>query len=171
MDPYGTKTMRVNLADGSYQDVVFTGSTADLRVLPSVTTPGGAPADPAEDVYDQLTEKLNRLIAVQPESVAQAVADYLTEHPAVSSMRVEGGYIQFSGDGKNWDNVVALANLKGPKGDTGPRGPAGSDASVTASSIAGAMGLSGLSAGDQIAVDTVGADGRPASWKKKPEAS
>ncbi|MFR4354761.1 MAG: glycosyl hydrolase family 28-related protein [Oscillospiraceae bacterium] len=191
--PYGTKTMRVNLADGSYQDVVFTGSTAalpvlstsgrasvglyagdlhtsraaDLRVLPSVTTPGGAPADPAEDVYDQLTEKLNRLIAVQPESVAQAVADYLTEHPAVSSMRVEGGYIQFSGDGKNWDNVVALANLKGPKGDTGPRGPAGSDASVTASSIAGAMGLSGLSTGDQIAVDTVGADGRPASWKKK----
>lgn len=191
--PYGTKTMRVNLADGTYQDVVFSGDTAalpvlstpgwasvglyagdlhtsraaDLRVLPSVTTPGGAPADPAEDVYDQLTEKLNRLIAVQPESVAQAVADYLTEHPSVSSMRVEGGYIQFSGDGKNWDNVVALANLKGPKGATGPQGPAGSDASLTASSIADAMGLSGLSAGDQIAVDTVGADGRPASWKKK----
>ena len=194
--PYDTKTMRVNLADGTYQDVVFTGNTAalpvlstpgwasvglyagdlhtsraaDLRVLPSVTTPGGAPADPAEDVYAQITEKLNRLIAVQPESVAQAVADYLTEHPAVSSMRVEGGYIQFSGDGENWDNVVALAGLKGPKGDdggTGPRGPAGSDASVTASSIADAMGLSGLSAGDQIAVDTVGADGRPASWKKK----
>ena len=194
--PYDTKTMRVNLADGTYQDVVFTGNTAalpvlstpgwasvglyagdlhtsraaDLRVLPSVTTPGGAPADPAEDVYAQITEKLNQLIAVQPESVAQAVADYLTEHPAVSSMRVEGGYIQFSGDGENWDNVVALAGLKGPKGDTGgtgPRGPAGPDASVTASSIAGAMGLSGLSAGDQIAVDTVGADGRPASWKKK----
>lgn len=194
--PYDTKTMRVNLADGTYQDVVFTGNTAalpvlstpgwasvglyagdlhtsraaDLRVLPSVTTPGGAPADPAEDVYAQITEKLNQLIAVQPESVAQAVADYLTEHPAVSSMRVEGGYIQFSGDGENWDNVVALAGLKGPKGDTGgtgPRGPAGSAASVTASSIAGAMGLSGLSAGDQIAVDTVGADGHPASWKKK----
>lgn len=149
--PYGTRTMRVNLADGSYQDVVFTGSTAalpvlstpgwasvglyagdlhtsraaDLRVLPSVTTPGGAPADPAEDVYAQITEKLNQLIAVQPESVAQAVADYLTEHPAVSSMRVEDGYIQFSGDGENWDNVVALAGLKGPKGDTGATGPQG----------------------------------------------
>lgn len=150
--PYETKTMRVNLADGTYQDVVFTGSTAalpvlstpgwasvglyagdlhtsraaDLRVLPSVTTPGGAPADPAEDVYAQITEKLNQLIAVQPESVAQAVADYLTEHPAVSSMRVEDGYIQFSGDGENWDNVVALAGLKGPKGDTGATGPQGS---------------------------------------------
>ena len=151
-EPYSAKTMRVNLADGSYQDVVFTGSTAalpvlstpgwasvglyagdlhtsraaDLRVLPSVTTPGGAPADPAEDVYAQITEKLNQLIAVQPESVAQAVADYLTEHPAVSSMRVEDGYIQFSGDGENWDNVVALAGLKGPKGDTGATGPQGS---------------------------------------------
>lgn len=150
--PYDTKTMRVNLADGTYQDVVFTGNTAalpvlstpgwasvglyagdlhtsraaDLRVLPSVTTPGGAPADPAEDVYAQITEKLNQLIAVQPESVAQAVADYLTEHPAVSSMRVEDGYIQFSGDGENWDNVVALAGLKGPKGDTGATGPQGS---------------------------------------------
>lgn len=149
--PYGTRTMRVNLADGTYQDVVFTGNTAalpvlstpgwasvglyagdlhtsraaDLRVLPSVTTPGGAPADPAEDVYAQITEKLNQLIAVQPESVAQAVADYLTEHPAVSSMRVEDGYIQFSGDGENWDNVVALAGLKGPKGDTGATGPQG----------------------------------------------
>ena len=193
---YDAKTMRVNLADGTCQDVVFTGDTAalpvlsmpgwasvglyagdlhtsraaDLRVLPSVTTPGGAPADPPESVYDQITEKLNQLIAVQPESVAQAVADYLTEYPAVSSMRMEDGYIQFSGDGENWDNVVALAGLKSPKGDTGdtgPQGPAGSDASVTASSIADAMGLSGLSAGDQIAVDTVGADGRPASWKKK----
>lgn len=150
--PYDARTMRVNLADGTYQDVVFTGNTAalpvlstpgwasvglyagdlhtsraaDLRVLPSVTTPGGAPADPAEDVYAQITEKLNQLIAVQPESVAQAVADYLTEHPAVSSMRVEDGYIQFSGDGKNWDNVVALAGLKGPKGDTGATGPQGS---------------------------------------------
>ena len=97
--PYGTKTMRVNLADGTYQDVVFSGDTAalpvlstpgwasvglyagdlhtsraaDLWVLPSVTTPGGAPADPAEDVYDQLTEKLNRLIAVQPESRRRSV--------------------------------------------------------------------------------------------------
>ena len=66
-------------------------------------------------------------------------------------------------DGTTLDAGVA----KGATGPAGPRGPAGSDASVTASSIADAMGLSGLSAGDQIAVDTVGADGRPASWKKK----
>lgn len=167
--PYGTRTMRVNLADGTYQDVVFTGNTAalpvlstpgwasvglyagdlhtsraaDLRVLPSVTTPGGAPADPAEDVYAQITEKLNQLIAVQPESVAQAVADYLTEHPAVSSMRVEDGYIQFSGDGENWDNVVALAGLKGPKGDTGATGPQGPKGDTGATGPQGPKGDTG----------------------------
>lgn len=31
--PYDTKTMRVNLADGTYQDVVFTGNSAPLPVL------------------------------------------------------------------------------------------------------------------------------------------
>ena len=31
--PYSTRTMRVNLADGTYQDVVFTGDTAALPVL------------------------------------------------------------------------------------------------------------------------------------------
>ena len=36
---YDTKTMRVNLADGTYQDVVFTGNTAALPVL---STPGWA---------------------------------------------------------------------------------------------------------------------------------
>ena len=144
--PYDTKTMRVNLADESYQDVVFTGNAAALPVLTasgwvsvglyagdlhtsraarllalsSVLTPGGSPAAPAEDVYAQIMAKLNELSTVSPEDIAKAVEDYLAEHPAASaSMRVEGGYIQFSGDGKIWENVIALADLKGPKGDTG----------------------------------------------------
>lgn len=144
--PYDTKTMRVNLTDGGYQDVVFTGNTAALPVLStpgwvsvglyagdihtsraarllalsSVLTPGGSPAVPAEDVYAQIMAKLNELSTVSPEDIAKAVEDYLTEHPAASaSMRVEGGYIQFSGDGKTWENVIALADLKGAPGSTG----------------------------------------------------
>lgn len=79
--PYDTKTMRVNLADGSYQDVVFTGNTAALPVLTasgwvsvglyagdihtsraarllalsSVLTPGGSPAATAGDILAGLT--------------------------------------------------------------------------------------------------------------------
>ena len=105
--PYDTKTMRVNLADGTYQDVVFAGDTAalptlstpgwasvglyagdlhtsraaDLRVLPSVTTPSGAPANPTPDVYDQLMELIKGLGGVDPDDIAKAVADYLAAHP------------------------------------------------------------------------------------------
>lgn len=106
-EPYSTRTMRVNLADGTYQDAVFTGNSAPLPVLTasgwvsvglyagdlhtsraarllalsSVLTPGGSPAAPAEDVYAQIMAKLNELSTVSPEDIAQAVADYLTEHP------------------------------------------------------------------------------------------
>lgn len=152
--PYDTKTMRVNLADGTYQDVVFTGDTATLPVLTasgwvsvglyagdlhtsraarllalsSVLTPGGSPAAPAEDVYAQIMAKLNELSTVSPEDIAKAVEDYLAEHPAASaSMRVEGGYIQFSGDGKTWENVIALADLKGAPGENGAPGKPGAD--------------------------------------------
>lgn len=105
--PYGTKTMRVNLADGTYQDVVFTGDNAPLPVLTasgwvsvglyagdlhtsraarllalsSVLTPVGSPAAPAEDVYAQIMAKLNELSTVSPEDIAKAVEDYLAEHP------------------------------------------------------------------------------------------
>ena len=106
-EPYSAKTMRVNLADGTYQDVVFTGNTAalpvlstpgwasvglyagdlhtsraaDLRVLPSVTTPGGAPADPPESVYDQLMELIKDMGGASEEDIAKVVATYLAEHP------------------------------------------------------------------------------------------
>lgn len=85
--PYDSKTMRVCLADGTYQDVLFQGQEAalpvlnvpgwisvglyagdvhtsrgvELRVLPAITTAGGVPAAPAEDVYAQLTEQLSIL--------------------------------------------------------------------------------------------------------------
>ena len=103
--PYDTKTMRVNLADGSYQDVVFSGDSAPLPVLTasgwvsvglyagdihtsraarllalsSVLTSGGSPASPAEDVYAQIMAKLNELSTVSPEDIAKAVEDYLAE--------------------------------------------------------------------------------------------
>lgn len=182
--PYDTKTMRVNLADGTYQDVVFTGDTATLPVLTasgwvsvglyagdlhtsraarllalsSVLTPGGSPAAPAEDVYAQIMAKLNELSTVSPEDIAKAVEDYLAEHPAASaSMRVEDGYIQFSGDGENWDNVIALADLKGPKGDTGATGP-----QVPAGA---GMDITGATVGQIAKISAVDAEGKPTAWE------
>ena len=174
-EPYSTRTMRVNLADGTYQDVVFTGDNAALPVLTasgwvsvglyagdihtsraarllalsSALTPGGSPAAPAEDVYAQIMAKLNELSTVSPEDIAKAVEDYLAEHPAASaSMRVEGGYIQFSGDGKTWENVIALADLKGPKGDAGA-----------------GMDVTGATVGQIAKISAVDDNGKPTAWE------
>lgn len=194
--PYDTKTMRVNLADGTYQDVVFTGNTATLPVLTasgwvsvglhagdihtsraarllalsSVLTPGGSPAAPAEDVYAQIMAKLNELSTVSPEDIAKAVEDYLAEHPAASaSMRVEGGYIQFSGDGETWENVIALADLKGPKGDTGDTGPQGPKGDTGPQGNPGkdgaGMDVTGATVDQTVKIAAVDGNGVPTAWE------
>lgn len=169
--PYDAKTMRVNLADGTYQDVVFTGNTAalpvlstqgwasvglyagdlhtsraaDLRVLPSVTTPGGAPADPPESVYDQLMELIKDMGGASEEDIAKAVAAYLTEHPVKETDPTVPAWAKeankptytaaevgaLSADTLQAATDAALAQAKasgefdGADGDTGPRGPKG----------------------------------------------
>lgn len=194
--PYDTKTMRVNLADGTYQDVVFTGNSAPLPVLTasgwvsvglhagdihtsraarllalsSVLTPGGSPAAPAEDVYAQIMAKLNELSTVSPEDIAKAVEDYLAEHPAASaSMRVEGGYIQFSGDGETWENVIALADLKGPKGDTGDTGPQGPKGDTGPQGNPGkdgaGMDVTGATVDQTVKIAAVDGNGVPTAWE------
>ncbi len=163
--PYDTKTMRVNLADGTYQDVVFAGDTAalpalstpgwasvglyagdlhtsraaDLRVLPSVTTPSGAPANPTPDVYDQLMELIKGLGGVDPDDIAKAVADYLAAHPIEETdptvpewakaktkptySAAEVGAISQSDLQAATD--AALAQAKASGAFDGPQGPAG----------------------------------------------
>ena len=168
---YDTKTMRVNLADGTYQDVVFTGNTAalpvlstpgwasvglyagdlhtsrgaDLRVLPSVTTPGGAPADPPESVYDQLMELIRGMGGASEEDIAKAVASYLTEHPVKEADPTVPAWAKedskptytaaevgaLSADTLQTATEAALAQAKasgefdGKDGNTGPQGPKG----------------------------------------------
>ena len=168
---YDTKTMRVNLADGTYQDVVFTGNTAalpvlstpgwasvglyagdlhtsraaDLRVLPSVTTPGGAPADPPESVYDQLMELIKGMGGASEEDIAKVVATYLAEHPVEEKDPTVPAWAKedskptytaaevgaLSADTLQAATNAALAQAKasgafdGADGNTGPQGPKG----------------------------------------------
>ena len=115
-------------------------------------------------VDNQTVIDADTLHAIQDELIR--VSGLLGKDIQSAAINDSGHLILTLTDGTTLDAGVAKG-AQGATGPAGPRGPAGSDASVTASSIADAMGLSGLSAGDQIAVDTVWADGRPASWKKK----
>lgn len=106
-DKYETKTMRVSFCDGTFSDTVFSGKRCSLPIINDAalieiglfagdlitTTPAavrcarcitdasGAPADPPDDVYNQIMERLAEIGSVSPEDVAQAVADYITAHP------------------------------------------------------------------------------------------
>lgn len=182
--PYDTKTMRVNLADGTYQDVVFAGDTAalpalstpgwasvglyagdlhtsraaDLRVLPSVTTPSGAPANPTPDVYDQLMELIKGLGSVDPDDIAKAVADYLAAHPIEETdptvpewakaktkptySAAEVGAISQSDLQAATDAALAQAKASGAfDGATGPAGPQGPAGAPGKDGTAGADGI------------------------------
>ena len=170
-ESYSAKTMRVNLADGTYQDVVFTGNSAvlpvlstpgwasvglyagdlhtsraaDLRVLPSVTTPGGTPADPPESVYDQLMELIKGMGGASEEDIAKVVATYLAEHPVKETDPTVPAWAKedskptytaaevgaLSADTLQAATEAALAQAKasgefdGKDGNTGPQGPKG----------------------------------------------
>lgn len=107
-----------------------------------------------ENIVDAINE-VYRTSGVSPEDIAKAVEDYLAEHPAASaSMRVEGGYIQFSGDGETWENVIALADLKGPKGDTGA-----------------GMDITGATVGQIARISAVDDNGVPTEWEPADMAS
>ena len=83
-----SKTMRVSFPDGTYQDVLFSGSEvalppvpipgwvsvglyadgmqtepADIRALPSIVSAAGSPREPSKDVYAQLLDQLDSKMA------------------------------------------------------------------------------------------------------------
>lgn len=105
-EAYETKTARF-CYNNSYVDVVFTGNECPVPIISGTyffnicvyagdlhtTTPArvpckksilcdtGFPADPPDDVYNQIMAKLNSLESADPEAIAKAVANYLAEHP------------------------------------------------------------------------------------------
>ena len=130
---------------GLYAGDLHTSRAADLRVLPSVTTAGGAPADPPESVYNQLMELIRGMGGASEEDIAKAVASYLTEHPVTETdptvpewakaakkptyTAAEVGAL--SADTLQAATEAALAQAKasgefdGKDGNTGPQGPKG----------------------------------------------
>lgn len=103
-------------------------------VLKGADPSGDASVDPTLPVWAQIkglignlddleTEAKNNLVAAINEA-AQAGGG----GSASITMRVEGGYIQYSTDkGETWANLIAVAELKGDKGDAGADGKDGTD--------------------------------------------
>ena len=141
--------------------------------------------------YKTLDEKIGdlaELTTTAKENLVAAINEAATKGMASIYMRVAEGYIEYSGDGVSWKQLIAVAELKGDKGD---KGDPGSDATVdivtpTAEStdtqaasakavwdmIGGggsgtdiSLGLTGASVGDIVKVKEVDANGKPTAWE------
>ena len=89
------------------------------------------------DLADLTTEAKGTLVAAINEVAASGGAGSM-------DLRVADGYIQYSTDGgSTWQNLIAVADLKGAKGDTGATGPAGPQGPAGAPGKGGADGKPG----------------------------
>ena len=128
---------------GRYARVGVYGTNASGVVLPTVwvslgkvqpaAEPSGDPStDPTLPVWAQLQEiigDLNNLTTKAKENLVAAINEAAKTGSGGSGsidLRTADGYIQYSNDGgETWENLIALADLKGEKGDTGAPGPQG----------------------------------------------
>lgn len=130
---------------GRYVRVGVYGTNASGVVLPTVwvtlgkvqpaAEPSGDPStDPTLPVWAQLREiigDLNNLTTKAKENLVAAINEAAkTGSGGAGSidLRTADGYIQYSNDGgETWENLIALADLKGEKGDTGAPGTPGAN--------------------------------------------
>ena len=157
---------------GRYARVGVYGTNASGVVLPTVwvslgkvqpaAEPSGDPStDPTLPVWAQLREiigDLNNLTTKAKENLVAAINEAAkTGSGGAGSidLRTADGYIQYSNDGgETWENLIALADLKGEKGDTGAPGPQGAPGEQ------GPQGETGP-AGPQGKTGPAGQDGAP----------
>lgn len=129
---------------------------------------------------DEKIGDLATLTTTAKENLVAAINEAATKGMASIYMRVAEGYIEYSGDGVNWKQLIALAELKGDTVDiviptaestdtqaasakavwdmlgTGGSGGSGTDIS---------LGLTGASVGDIIKVKAVDENGKPTEWE------
>lgn len=111
------------------------------------------------DLADLTTEAKGTLVAAINEAAASGGAGSM-------GLRVADDYIQYSNDGgKTWENLIAVADLKGAKGDTGAAGVKGDTGAPGKDGAPGAAGQDGhspvVTATKSGKTTTINVDGTP----------
>lgn len=125
--------VRVGVYGGNSDGVALPTIWADLgKVRPGAEPSGDASTDPALPVWAQLQAligDLDDLTTKAKDNLVAAINEAAKTGSGGSGsidLRVADGYIQYSDDGgTTWENLIAIADLKGEKGDTGAPGPQG----------------------------------------------
>lgn len=102
------------------------------------------------DLADLTTEAKENLVAAINEAAASGGAGSM-------ALRVADGYIQYSTDsGSTWQNLIAVAELKGADGSKGEPGAPGKDGA--------GMDVTGATVGQIAKISAVDASGVPTAW-------
>lgn len=156
------RTVRVGVYGTNASGVVLPTVWVTLgKVQPAAEPSGDTSTDPTLPVWAQLQEIIGDLADLTTKAKENLVAA-INEAAKTGSggagsidLRTADGYIQYSNDGgETWENLIALADLKGEKGDTGATGPQGETGPQ------GPQGKTGP-AGPQGKTGPAGQDGAP----------
>lgn len=105
------------------------------------------------NLADLTTEAKDTLVAAINEAAASGGAGSM-------DLRVADGYVQYSTDGgSTWENLIAVAELKGADGAPGTAGPAGAPGKDGAG-----MDITGATVGQIAKITAVDTDGVPTAW-------
>lgn len=115
--------------------------------------------------FDRLRAEIGDLSALQTDAKDNLVAAINEVARTGSSesigLRVADGYIQYSTDGgSTWQNLIAVAELKGGKGDPGDKGDTGAQGAKGDTGATGPQGPAGVP-GKDGAPGKDGVDGKP----------
>lgn len=121
------------------EDVLVKSCIYDTVCVPSLHAGAEPPDEPSKRWFDAIQAQignLDDLTTKAKENLVAAINEAARSGggsggAGTIDMRVADGYIQYSNDGgATWENLIAIADLKGEKGekgDTGATGPQGAD--------------------------------------------
>ena len=156
-------------------EVLAKSDKFDFTVIQALTAGSEPPDAPTKRWFDAIESQIGNLADLTTDAkqnLVAAINEAATKGGGSASidMRVSGGYIQYTtDDGKTWDNLIALADLKGDPGKDGQDGysPAvtvtqtATGATITATDKTGTTTVTVRNGADgaQGAQGTPGADG------------
>ena len=95
-------------------------------VLKGADPSGDTEADPTLPIWAQIQALIGNLADLETEAknnlvaaINEAAQTGSGSGTAYIAMRIDGGYIQYTVDGKTWANLIAVADLKGAQGADG----------------------------------------------------
>ena len=126
---WGSVQLHYYVGDTLAKSAIWRTVTAD-----ALGDPSEPPEDPARAWFAAIREQignLDELTTAAKDNLVAAINEAAKSGSGAGSisMRVSGGYIQYSTDGATWENLIAVADLKGADGAPGTPGTDGKDGS------------------------------------------